>query len=185
MFSTLNLSNLVAENRLLQKELGTFDPPGTTSRYSANAKNATGPLPKGVCNYPTSTLQSRVAKTTPEDALRNELFCTTPWVRIFNQNFMFSGLPNPHHIWKAGLSFHFPDVFPFVEIFEEEILNALSDTSKNSASGPSQTSYQVLKPLIFTLIKKCLAAGYHLEEGASDYSNPRAYRLFTLLECLE
>jgi len=66
-------------------------------------------------------------------------------------------------------------------------------------------NYQVVKwawrneigrQYIFLLMQKCLKAGYHPKSwrkaiavalrkpGKADYSNPRAYHLITLLECL-
>jgi hypothetical protein len=98
-----------------------------------------------------------------------------------------------------------PDDLPFEEATEEEVRGALFSTSSKSAPGPSQVSYQVIKwawthnqgkHLILTLIRKCLAAGYHpiawrkatavalCKPNKPDYSNPHAYRLITLLECL-
>ena len=82
---------------------------------------------------------------------------------------------------------------------------ALLDTSSNTAPGHSQISYQVLKwawsceagrKHIVKLMQQCLTAGYHPKQwrkaiavalrkpNKPDYSNPRAYRLITLLECL-
>ena len=81
----------------------------------------------------------------------------------------------------------------------------LQDDRCNSAPGHSQISYQVLKwawnnksgqEHITALIQKCLHKGYHPKAwqkavavtipkpNKPDYSNPRAYRLITLLECL-
>ena len=78
-------------------------------------------------------------------------------------------------------------------------------TSSISAPGYSQINYQVVKwawrcetgqQYILALMRKCLEAGYHprswrraiavalRKPGKPDYSNPRAYRLITLLECL-
>jgi ribonuclease HI len=211
----------MAENRLLQKELGMFDPAIRSGirrsrnfakklvqykkRDWANAKlqNATSSeiwnfpnWSKGARNYPTPPIdrgehQSRA--TTPEekgDALRKELFQPLPELE---------GVPDP------DMSSPHPDDLPFVEISEEEISDALLNTSNKSAPGPSQTSYQTIKwawahekgkYLISHLIKKSLASGYHpklwrkatavalRKPNKPDYSKPRAYRLITLLECL-
>lgn len=151
---------------------------------------------KGIRNYPTPPISrgpNQTKATTPEDkgnALRTELFQPPP---------QLDGIPDP------DLTSRLPDDLPFQETSEEEIFNALTNTSNKSAPGPSQTSYQTIKwawshdqgkQLILTLIKKCLSAGYHpklwrkataialRKPNKPDYSNPRAYHLITLLECL-
>ncbi|KAJ6479748.1 hypothetical protein C8R45DRAFT_770307, partial [Mycena sanguinolenta] len=71
------------------------------------------------------------------------------------------------------------------------------------APGDSQISYNVIRwawtdasDEIYILIKRCLANGFHPREWHKaiavalrkprklDYSNPRAYRLIQLLECM-
>jgi len=87
----------------------------------------------------------------------------------------------------------------------DEVNEAITSTSSLSAPGYSQIKYQVLKwawkckpgwQHILSLMHKCLEAGYHPKSwrkviavalrkpGKPDYSNPRAYHLITLLECL-
>ncbi|KAJ7670204.1 hypothetical protein B0H17DRAFT_843384, partial [Mycena rosella] len=85
----------------------------------------------------------------------------------------------------------------------DEVREAIFDASVNSAPGYTQISYKVIpwawsnaSAEIYTLIKRCLHSGYHPWEWRKaiavalqklrkpDYSNPRAYRLIQLLECL-
>ena len=107
---------------------------------------------------------------------------------------------------------HTPDLknpqaedLPFEKITFNEVNKAISSTSSSSAPGYSQMNYQVVKwawrneigcQYIFLLMQKCLKGGYHPKSwrkaiavalrklGKADYSNPRAYCLITLLECL-
>jgi hypothetical protein len=94
---------------------------------------------------------------------------------------------------------------PFIPITDNEIDEAISGASSKSAAGFSQISYKAVKlswaapegkRYICKLIQKCAESGYHprawrravaialRKPGKPDYSNPRAYRLITLLECL-
>ena len=94
---------------------------------------------------------------------------------------------------------------PFIDVTPEEISDAISKNNANSAPGHSQITYKVLKwtwanqngrKHITALLQKCLRNGYHPKSwrkaiaialpkpNKPDYSNPRAYRLITLLECL-
>ena len=97
------------------------------------------------------------------------------------------------------------DDLPFEKITLDEVGEAINATSSSSAPGCSQMNYQVVKwawrsntgkQYILLLVRKCLEAGYHpkawrraivvvlRKPGKPDYSNLRAYRLITLLECL-
>jgi hypothetical protein len=93
----------------------------------------------------------------------------------------------------------------FTPITTTEIEEAISGVSANSAPGPSQIPYQAVKwawqnetcsRYITALFQKCIQTGYHpkawrkavavtlRKPNKPDYSNPRAYRLITLLESL-
>ncbi|TFK63831.1 hypothetical protein BDN72DRAFT_746972, partial [Pluteus cervinus] len=93
----------------------------------------------------------------------------------------------------------------FEPVTATEIQEAITGCNSSSAPGPSQISYQPIKwawdteqgsTLITALMQKCTETGYHpiawrraiaialRKPGKPDYSNPRAYRLITLLECL-
>ena len=98
----------------------------------------------------------------------------------------------------------FSSVSPFEKITLNEVGEAINATSLSSAPGYSQMNYQVVKwawrsdngkQYILLLMRKCHEAGYHpkawraivvalRKPGKPDYSNPRAYHLITLLECL-
>ncbi|KAJ6475270.1 hypothetical protein C8R47DRAFT_926292, partial [Mycena vitilis] len=91
----------------------------------------------------------------------------------------------------------------FKDVTFDEVREILWDVSMNTAPGDSEVSYKVIRwawqdasTEIHTLIKKCLRNGFHPREWRKaiavalrkprkpDYSNPRAYRLIQLLECL-
>ncbi|PBK91135.1 hypothetical protein ARMGADRAFT_886314, partial [Armillaria gallica] len=91
----------------------------------------------------------------------------------------------------------------FEHVTWTEVDEAIRGASSTTAPGFSQISYQVIKWAwdvgnddILLLIRQCLAAGYHPKRwrravaialrkpNKPDYSNPRAYRLIALLECL-
>ncbi|KAJ7747692.1 hypothetical protein DFH07DRAFT_689613, partial [Mycena maculata] len=91
----------------------------------------------------------------------------------------------------------------FQDVTLDEVREAIFDASMNTSPGHSQVSYKVLRwawqvasTEIHTLIRKCLRNGFHPREWRKaiavalrkprkpDYSNPRAYRLIQLLECL-
>jgi len=86
-----------------------------------------------------------------------------------------------------------------------EIEEAIAGASASSSPGYTQISYQAIKwawenptfsQYTTALMQKCLATGYHpkawrkaiavalRKPNKPDYSNPSAYRLITLLECL-
>ena len=100
---------------------------------------------------------------------------------------------------------HQENDLPSSDITTEEIQDAIFKNSTNTAPGHSQITYQTLKwawnsPIgqkyIMDLMQKCLKSGYHpkpwrkaiaialRKPNKPDYSNSRAYRLITLLECL-
>ena len=102
-------------------------------------------------------------------------------------------------------STHHVTDLPFTEVTQEEVREAIFKNDANSAPGHSQITYRVHKwawsaddgrKHITTLIQKCLNNGYHPKSwrraiaialpktNKPDYSNPCAYRLITLLECL-
>ncbi|KAJ7693986.1 hypothetical protein B0H16DRAFT_1232953, partial [Mycena metata] len=91
----------------------------------------------------------------------------------------------------------------FEDATVDEIREAIFDASTNTAPGYSQVSYKVIhwawgtaESVIVTVLRKCLRNGYHPREWRKaiavalrkprkpNYSNPRAYRLIQLLECL-
>ena len=97
------------------------------------------------------------------------------------------------------------DDLPFEALSKEEIQDVIHKNSTNTAPGYSLITYRVLKwawtsnlaqSHILALMDKCLHTGYHpklwqkaitvalKKPNKPDYSNPRAYRLITLLECL-
>ena len=113
--------------------------------------------------------------------------------------------PTLDHPFQPDLSSRFEDDLPFHEVTPEEVHDAIFKNSSNTAPGHSQITYRVLKwawnnptgqKHITALIQKCLRKGYHpkpwrraiaialRKPNKPDYSNPRAYRLITLLECL-
>ena len=151
---------------------------------------------KGIRNYPTPPISRGAnapkAITHQEkcDALRNELYQPPPALPT-------EFLPNLSDLQDHDM--------PFIPITESEIEEAIANASSKSAAGFSQISYKAIK-LTWTapegklyinkLIQKCAESGYHprawrravaialRKPGKPDYSNPRAYRLITLLECL-
>jgi ribonuclease HI len=151
---------------------------------------------KGIRNYPTPPISrgpNLPKATTHEDkceALRKELYQPPPPLA---RNFL------------PDLSSRFEDDLPFTDVTTEEIRDAIFKNGANTAPGHSQITYRVLKwawsspsgqKFITDLIQKCLRNGYHpkawrkaiaialRKPNKPDYSNPRAYRLITLLECL-
>ncbi|KAJ6522104.1 hypothetical protein DFH09DRAFT_811697, partial [Mycena vulgaris] len=91
----------------------------------------------------------------------------------------------------------------FKDVTFDEVRETIYAASQNTAPGDSQVTYRVIRWAwqetsveIHTLIKRCLRNGFHPREWRKaiavalrkprkpDYSNPRAYRLIQLLECL-
>ena len=151
---------------------------------------------KGIRNYPTPPIlrgPDRPRATTHEEkceTLRNELYQTPP---ALDQTFL------------PDLASRHEDDLPFFEVTSEEIQDAIFKNGSNTAPGHSQVTYHVLKwawtsptgqKYITDLMQKCLRSGYHpkswrraiaialRKSNKPDYSNPWAYRLITLLECL-
>ena len=151
---------------------------------------------RGIRNYPTPPISQgpdQPRAITHEDkceALRKELYQPPP---TLDQEFS----PNTTSRLVTDL--------PFTDITSDEIRDAIFKSSSNSAPGHSQITYQVLKWVwtndsgqkhITSLMQKCLRNGYHPKSwrkaiaialrkpNKPDYSNPRVYRLITLLECL-
>ena len=152
---------------------------------------------KGSRNYPTPPISKgpniNDKATTHQDkcdALRNELYQPPPPL----EREFIPDLENP-----------IEDQLPYQKITEDEVREAIFNSSSDTAPGYSQIPYKVLKwawnnndgrKYITTLMQKCLETGYHPQAwrkaiavalrkpNKPDYSNPRAYRLITLLECL-
>ena len=151
---------------------------------------------KGIRVYPTPPISrgpDRPKATTHEDkceALRSELYQPPP---------------NLEQAFHPDTTSRLDSDLPFFDITQEEVQDAIFKNQSNSAPGHSQILYQVLKWAwgntmgrkdITSLLQKCLWKGYHPKAwrkaiavaipkpNKPDYSNPRAYRLITLLECL-
>ena len=124
------------------------------------------------------------------EALRRELYQPPP---ALDQTF------------SPDITSRFDTDLPFTDVTLEEVRDAIFKSKHNSAPGHSQITYQVLRwawanpkgqKYILSLTRKCLQNGYHpkpwrkaiaialRKPNKPDYSNPRAYRLITLLECL-
>jgi hypothetical protein len=149
---------------------------------------------KGARNYPTPAISRRngqepaVTHRDKCDAIREELFQPPPV------------LPAEYH---PDLINEQPGDLPYQQVTEDEVREAIFEASPTSAPGYSQVSYKVIRwawqeasKEIYTLIKHCLHNGFHPRQWRMaiavalrkprkpDYSNPRAYRLIQLLECL-
>lgn len=109
-------------------------------------------------------------------------------------------LPNPVAV---DLMSRTTDEIPYEEVTDTEVHKALFSSSSNTAAGASQINYTMLKWTwiydgneITMLIQWCLTKGYHplqwhkavavalQKPNKPDYSQPRAYWLITLLECM-
>jgi len=116
---------------------------------------------------------------------------------------LYQELPNLPDLIVADLTQRNPDEIPYTEILLTEVSEALFSISSNMAPGPSQITYKMIKwvwPIaaepITTLFQRCLSKGYHpiqwrravavalRKPNKPDYSQPQAYCLITLLECL-
>jgi len=103
----------------------------------------------------------------------------------------------------TNLTQRVPNELPYTEITHMEVSEALFSTNSNTASGPSQITYTLIKwawpiaaNLITALFQRCLNMGYYpvqwrqavvvalRKPNKADYSQPRAYCLITLLKCL-
>jgi len=150
---------------------------------------------KGSRNYPTPPISTgagnpkAVSHKDKCEAIRRELYQPPPQLDTeYNPN----------------LTDRLPDDIPFTAITHTEVDEAITSVSANTAPGPSQISYQAVKwawqnptckLYIEALMRRCLETGYHpkawrkavavvlRKPNKPDYSNPRAYRLITLLEC--
>jgi len=104
---------------------------------------------------------------------------------------------------EADLSCRQDNKIPFEKVTYTEVQEALSSSSSNTAASASQINYTMLKWAwphlrneITMLIHQCLANGYHplqwqraiaialKKPNKPDYTQPRAYHLITLLECI-
>ena len=132
-------------------------------------------------------------------AITHKEKCEAIWEELYQP------LPDLVHNFNLDTSSRHDNNLLFTDVTPEEIQEAIFKNDSNSAPGHSQISYQVLKwawnnkssqEHITALIQKCLCKGYHpkawrkavavaiRKPNKPDYSNPRAYRLITLLECL-
>ena len=133
--------------------------------------------------------------------VRRNAFGTRNGLHYFNTN------PPPAlvHNFNPDTATRHDNDLPFTDVTPKEIQEAIFKNDSNSAPSHSQISYQVLKwawnnksgqEHITALIQKCLHKGYHPKAwhkavaiaipkpNKADCSNPRAYQLITLLECL-
>ena len=151
---------------------------------------------RGIRNYPTPPisqgpgLPKAVSHEEKCEALRKELYQPPPPLE---------------HEFSPDISTRRDSDLPFTDVTSDEVRDAIFMSKNNSAPGHSQITYQVLKwawsnpngqKHILSLMQKCLRNGYHPKSwrkaiaialrkpNKPDYSNPRAYRLITLLECL-
>ena len=149
--------------------------------------------PKGICQYPSPPInpgQGLPAVVSHEDkcnALCNMLFQPPP----------------PIHTDPMELVHAHPDDIAWEPISYAEVHRAIFAPNQHKTPGPSQINYIALRwawasdPIpVFLLVSKCANAGYHPQVWRKtvavalrkpkkpDYSNPRAYRLIQLEECL-
>ena len=149
--------------------------------------------PKGIRQYPSPPinpgqgLPAAVSHEVKCNALRNALFQPPP----------------PIHAEPTDLEQEHPDDIPWKPVSHAEIRRAIHAPNQHKAPGPSQINYMALRwawaadPLpIYLLISQCASVGYHPQiwrktvavalrkPKKPDYSNPRAYRLIQLEECL-
>ncbi|KAF9441853.1 hypothetical protein P691DRAFT_682726 [Macrolepiota fuliginosa MF-IS2] len=111
-------------------------------------------------------------------------------------------LPLPHPV-EVDLTMQNPEEIAYEEVTATEVHEALFSSSANLASGASQINYAMLKwawlfieDKLMMLIRRCLSKGYHPVQwrkavavalhkpNKPDYTQPRAYRLIMLLECM-
>ena len=195
-----HLQTNVIRNRNYFKRLCKFKKKAWVNKTLENAStNDIWTFPKwsrGTRNYPTPPISrgpNQPRAVSHEDkckALREELYQPPP---ALEQEFL------------PDLSTRRVTDLPFPEVTTEEVRDAIFKNNSNSAPGHSQVTYQVLRWVwanttgqkhLLTLMQKCLKNGYHPKSwrkaiaialrkpNKPDYSNPRAYRLITLLECL-
>ena len=149
--------------------------------------------PKGIRQYPSPPispgegLPTAVLHEDKCNALRNTLFQPPP----------------PIHAEPTDLEHGHPDDIAWEPISYAEVQRVIFTPNQQKALGPSQINYMALcwawatDPLpIYLLISHCANVGYHpqiwrktvavalWEPKKPDYSNPRAYRLIQLEECL-
>jgi hypothetical protein len=122
------------------------------------------------------------------DALRQELFQPPP---------------NLPHIALPDLTYNHPNDITWYPITKEELRKAIFNPRTTKAPGLSQINYQILRwawkanqMIIHKVINSCTNTGYHpkiwctaiaialAKPGKPNYSDPRAYRLIQLLECI-
>ncbi|CAK5263969.1 unnamed protein product [Mycena citricolor] len=151
-------------------------------KWAAGARNYPSPAIKRPGQTPAVSHKDKC------EALREALFQPPPLLEDeFNPN-LTDQLPGDHESQ---------------DITVEEVREAIFESSTNTAPGSSQVTYKVIRWAwaeaqleIYTLIKRCLHEGFHPKQWRQaiavalrkprkpDYSEPRAYRLIQLLECL-
>ncbi|KAI0949613.1 hypothetical protein AcW1_010370 [Taiwanofungus camphoratus] len=149
---------------------------------------------KGVRTYPSPAIsrgpgrEPAVQHVDKCDALRDELFQPPPPLQ---------GVQEPDLTTEATTD------FPHAQVTKEEVQNAIYDQGADKAPGISQNpfrgirwAWEVTSDTIAALMHHCVKAGYHPKAWRKaiavalpkprkpDYTNPRAYRLIQLLECL-
>ncbi|GBE87945.1 hypothetical protein SCP_1201710 [Sparassis crispa] len=149
---------------------------------------------KGVRTYPSPAIsqgpgrEPAVQHSDKCDALRDELFQPPPPLQ---------GAAYPD--LTAAMAGDLPDN----DVTTDEVHQAIYDQGADKAPGLSQVpfrrirwAWEVKADLITALMHHCIKIGYHPKEWRKsiavalakprkpDYSNPRAYRLIQLLECL-
>ena len=91
----------------------------------------------------------------------------------------------------------------WLDLTESELQYAIMSSNPNKAPGPSGISFMIIQKvynsiskLFYILYHKLIKHGYHAliwrkglgailrKPNKSDYSNPKAYRIITLLKCL-
>lgn len=119
------------------------------------------------------------------------------------RNELFQPPPQLEEDFSLNLNNEDPNDLEFQELMQTEIREAIFNASTNTAPGVSQIpnrvicwAWQVAGKYITALMRQCFQVGYHRREWQQaiavalqkprkpDYSNPRAYRLIQLLECL-
>ena len=111
--------------------------------------------------------------------------------------------PPPIHTEPTNLGHDHPDDIAWEPILYAEVRRAIFSPNQHKAPGPSQINNMILRwawsanPVpIYLLISRCANVGYHPQiwrktvavalrkPKKPNYSNPRAYRLIQLEECL-
>lgn len=149
--------------------------------------------PKGIRQYPTPAINrgpdrpKAVSHQEKCDTLRDTLFQRPPSLQVE----------------QVDTTHPLPNDIPWPHVTYSEVRNAIFSPSYKKAPGPSQITYSALRLAwqadatpIYLLISRCANTGFHphvwrkttavalRKPGKPDYSDPRAYRLIQLEECL-